>query len=385
MHGSETAVLIAGIPAGDMTLFHRIRFAVGDPAAWIAWATEEGDRSHLIVRDIEMDRARKSARADEISCPADWTPSGGLSGDRAIATAQATAEFLRRGGCSRVVCHRDLPLLFADCLRERGLEVECDRDLGVSDRRAKDEEEIEALRNAQEMTESAIRLACETIASAEAAADGVLHRDGDVLTSERIRSIVDRHLIDRGMQPRPTIVAGGTDGGDCHELGSGQLRTGEPVIIDCFPRDPRTLYNGDCTRTVVHGDVPDAVRDMHAAVVAAKTAAEAAVAPGRTGEEVHKAAIDVIAARGYAAGPADPSRPSDPTMPHGTGHGLGLDVHELPLLDRGGPPLVRGDALTIEPGLYAPGIGGIRVEDLVIVESDGVRRLNHLPMGLDWR
>ena len=385
MHGSETAVLIAGIPAGDMTLFHRIRFAVGDPAAWIAWATEDGDRSHLIVRDIEMDRARKSARADEISCPADWTPPGGLSGDRAVATAQATAEFLHRGGCSRVVCHRDLPLLFADCLKERGLEVECDRELGVSDRRAKDEEEVEALRKAQEITESAIRVACEAIATADAVADGTLHRDGIALTSERVRALIDLHLIERGMQPRPAIVAGGTDGGDCHALGSGPLRTGQPVIIDCFPRDPRTLYNGDCTRTVVHGDVPDAVRDMHAAVVAAKTAAEAAVAPGRTGEEVHKAAIDVIAARGYAAGPADPSRPSDPTMPHGTGHGLGLDVHELPLLDRGGPPLVRGDALTIEPGLYAPGIGGIRVEDLVIVESDGVRRLNHLPMGLDWR
>lgn len=385
MGESSTAVLIAGIPASDMTMYHRIRFAVGDPAAWISRSTADGATSHLIVRDIEMDRARASARADEVSCPADWTPEGGLSGDRAIATAQATAEFLVRHGVVRVEAHRDLPLLFADCLRERGLEVRCDRDLGVEDRRAKDEEEIDALRRAQEATESAIRRACETISNASVAADGVLHHDGAPLTSERVRSLIALSLIERGMAPRPAIVAGGVDGGDCHELGTGPLRTGEPVIIDVFPRDSTTLYNGDCTRTVVHGDVPDAVAAMHAAVVTAKTAAETAVAPGRTGEDVHRATVDVMATRGYAMGPADPERPDVPTMPHGTGHGLGLDVHELPLLDRGGPTLVRGDALTIEPGLYAPAIGGVRVEDLVVVESDGVRRLNTLPMGLDWR
>ncbi len=379
------AVLIAGIPASDMTMYHRIRFSVGDPAAWIGWSEGGVATSHLIVRDIEMDRARSSARADEVSCPADWTPEGGLSGDRAIATGQATAEFLVRRGILRVEAHRDLPLLFADCLRERGIEVDCDRDLGVQDRRAKDEAEIEALTVAQAATESAIRMACETIARADAAADGSLHHDGSPLTSERVRALIDRHLIEGGMATRPAIVAGGPDGGDCHELGSGPLRTGEPIIIDIFPRDPASLYNGDCTRTVVHGEVPDIVSSMHAAVVAAKTAAESTVATGRTGEEIHQAAVDVLAQHGYAMGPADQNHPDVPTMPHGTGHGLGLDVHELPLLDRGGPVLVEGDALTIEPGLYAPGIGGIRVEDLVIVEATGVRRLNTLPMGLDWR
>lgn len=385
MSDQRVAVLIAGIPASDMTMYHRIRFAVGDPASWIGWSEDGTSRSHLIIRDIEMDRARGSARADEVSCPADWTPDGGLSGDRAIATAQATAEYLRRHGFDRVEAHRDLPMLFADCLMERGIEVVCDRDLGVVDRRSKDESEIAALQAAQVATESAMRLACESIARAAAAADGTLHLDGSPLTSERVRAIIDLHLIERGMGPRPSIVAGGVDGGDCHELGSGVLRTSEPVIIDIFPRDLRTLYNGDCTRTVVHGEIPDVVRDMHAAVVAAKEAAEDAVAPGRTGEDVHLAAVDVLAERGYGTGPADRSKPQIPTMPHGTGHGLGLSVHELPLLDRAGPPLVLGDALTIEPGLYAPAIGGIRVEDLVIVEEKGVLRLNTLPVGLDWR
>ena len=195
MHGSETAVLIAGIPASDMTFYHRIRFAVGDPAAWIAWATEDGDRSHLIVRDIEMDRARKSARADEISCPADWTPPGGLSGDRAVATAQATAECLIRDGFETAVVHRNLPMLFADCLQERGISVVCDRDLGIDERRAKAEEEIAALAAAQSATESAMRFACETIAEAVPDGDGVLTLEGESLTSERVRALIDMHLI----------------------------------------------------------------------------------------------------------------------------------------------------------------------------------------------
>ena len=381
----STATVFAGIPAADMSLYRRIRFLVGDPAALIEWDENGERRSTLMVRDIEMARARATARADDVTCPGDFEPTGGLSGDRGIATAQATAEFLIRHGINRAVVHRDLPMLFADCFLERGIEVFCDRDLGIVDRRAKDEEEIDHLRAAQAVTESAMRLACETIARAGADSAGTLLHEGAVLTSEIVRSMIDLHLIRQGFSTRPAIIAGGPAGADCHELGSGPLRTGEPVIIDIFPQDKKTRYNGDCTRTVVHGTISPRLAAMHAAVKAAKSASEAATCAGTTGEAVHEAGIAEIRAHGFGVGLPPEDGADYCGMVHGTGHGLGLEVHEAPLLDFKGPPLVIGDAVTIEPGLYDARLGGIRIEDLVIVTPKGCVNLNTLPEELDWR
>jgi len=378
---AKTARLMAGIPQTNGALYWRIRFSVGDPAAIVELPGE----SILILRDIEMDRARQKARADRVACPADFTPEGGLSGDRETATAQAAAECLRRAGVARVVADRTLPLIFAEMVRRAGIEVQCDLDLGVSGRRAKDPQEVAWLAEAQQTTEAAMEMACRLIARAGTNADGTLMHDGGLLTAERVRAAIDHWLLDRGYANVPAIVAGGPEGGDCHNLGAGPLRTGQPVIVDIFPRNRATNYCGDCTRTVVHGRVPDEVARMHAAVVEAKAAALGAIRAGVTGEAVHRAATDVIARRGYAVGlPSADAPDTYCAMTHGTGHGVGLDVHEPPLLDTGGPALVRGDAGTVEPGLYCKALGGVRVEDLVIVTDSGCDNLGRLPEGLDW-
>ncbi len=387
----SVATLIAGVPAANRSLYHRIRFAAGDPAAVIELPSEHSNwpgRS-LLIRDIEMDRARQHARADRVYCPADFSPEGGLSGDREIATAQATAEFLRGSGVDRVISDRSLPLVYAEMIKRAGLALECDLDLGVLDRRAKDEQEIAFLREAQSVTEGAMRMACELVARAEAGSDGVLRHGGDVLTAERVMSAIDIWLLERGYSNPGSIVAPGPIGADCHERGHGPIHTGEPVIIDIFPQNKRTLYNGDCTRVVVHGEVPDELARMHETVVRAKEAAIAATRAGVAGESVHRAAVEVITGAGYHIGLPEKhgKKGSDPgfcSMVHGTGHGIGLDVHEPPLLDFKGPELVVGDALTIEPGLYCAAIGGVRIEDMVIVTEDGCMNLNSLPEGLSW-
>ncbi len=383
---SNTAILTAGIPALNCTLFHRIRFSVGDPAAIIDLPQADGGHEALlIIRDIEMDRAREHARADRVCCPADFPPEGGLSGDREIATAQATAECLQRASIEKVIADRTLPLIFVHEIERIGIGIECDPDLGVADRRSKDEQEIAWLREAQAATEDAMRMACETIAKAEARDDGALFHEGEPLTAESVRSAVDIFLLLRGYSSPPCIVAGGPEGGDCHNSGTGPLRTGETVIIDIFPRNRQTLYNGDCTRTVVHGDIPETIAKMHAVVVEAKAAAIAAVRAGVTGEDVHNATSEIITSHGYPMGlPPDDAPDSYCGMVHGTGHGVGLEVHELPLLDIGGPELVIGDILTIEPGLYSKAIGGVRVEDMVVVTHSGCENFNTLPETLTW-
>ncbi|HMN96781.1 MAG TPA: Xaa-Pro peptidase family protein [Phycisphaerales bacterium] len=381
--------VIAGPPASNGALYHRIRFSVGDPAALIEIPGADGGapRRVLIIRDIEVDRARRHARADEVHPPADFEPEGGFSADREIATAQALAECLRRRGIAAVRGDRSLALVYAEAIRDAGIAVEYDPDLGVTERRSKDAQEIEWLREAQSVTEGCMAMACGMIARASARRDGTLEHGGDALTSERIRVAIDAFLTERGYANPESIVAGGKLGADCHDRGRGPLRSGELIIVDIFPRNKQTGYHGDCTRTVVHGEIPAEAARMHRTVVEAKSAAIAALRPGTTGDAIHAAATAVIRAEGYGVGlPPLEAGPQWCGMTHGTGHGIGLDVHEPPLLVAGGTALVLGDALTIEPGLYCAAIGGVRVEDLVIVGAEGPINLNRLPEGLDcWR
>jgi Xaa-Pro aminopeptidase len=387
---SDAAMLLAGVPALNKAVFHRVRFAPHDPVSWIRLP---GGRTVMIVRDVELPRARASERADDVDAYEDFTPDEGLSGDRAIRAAQATAECLVRNEVKRVVSDRTLALIYVDELRRRGIEVVCDRELGVLDRRKKDASEIEALQKAQSITEEAIRMACERIASAPVDDEGRLlekDRKGEFLTSERVMTLLDIFLAERQCVSEGHIVSGGLDGADCHEPGSGPLRSGQPIIVDVFPKHLATGYHGDCTRTVVNGRIPDRLARMHSTVAEAKKAALDVTRAGVSGQDVHFAAIEIIQRDGYALGfpPVDAADtvPADfCSMPHGTGHGIGLDLKEPPLLDFGGPELVEGDAVTVEPGLYALDLGGVRLEDLVIVTREGFRNLNRLHEGLGWK
>lgn len=378
---SPLATIRAGVPAIAKAVYHAIRFVAHDPAVYI---TIPGQQSVLIIRDVELERARQLARADRIYTPKDFTPPTGLSGDREIATAQAAAECLRRRGVRRVAGDRSLPLLYVEMLREVGVEVILDPDLSVADRRRKDEQEVEYLRQAQRDTESAIRMACEVVRRARARANGELEHDGEILTAERLKTLIDLHLLKLGYANEDSIVAGGPIGADCHHPGTGVLRTGEPVIIDVFPQNKATLYHGDCTRMTIHGPVPPVVAKMHAIVVEAKQAAERATRAGVSGDSVHRATVEVLKRHGVHIG-FPPAGAADDLIfiPHGTGHGIGLDLKEPPLLDFNGVDLVPGDAVTIEPAVYCRAVGGVRIEDLYIVRDGGCENLNTLPEAID--
>ena len=370
------SLLLAGIPAKNMALFHRCQFAVGDPAAWLELPGE----NVFICRDIEVDRARKNVKAGRVICPADVVSDDQLSGERDIATAQAVAALLRSSGEASVTGDRSLGLVYVKTLRDAGIEVNIDYDLGIADRRSKSAEELEHIKACQAATEAAIAFAGRIIHEASVDNDGILQHDGEPLTSERMFALIEGVLMQHGKASDASmIVAGRPHCGDCHDRGTGPLRTGEPIIVDVFPHDRTTMYWGDCTRTFVHGQPTEALKKMHAAVCEAKEAAIAVVRPGVTGADVHAATVKTLEKHGYRFGkPAG----DEPTMPHGTGHGVGLEVHEAPLLDGKGAALVEGDVLTIEPGLYGARDGGVRVEDMVVVTRDGCVNLNTLSTAL---
>ena len=339
--------------------------------------------SEFIVRDIEMDRATNAVRVDKISCPADYAPATGLSGDRATATAQAVAECLRRASVGSVTTDRSLPFIFAWHIQQAGISLVYSPELGVLERRVKDAQELEYLAAAQQVTEETMLMACQTVAHATANADGVLQHAGAPLTSQRLRKMISVFLLERDFSnPHDSIVATTPHTADCHERGSGPLVTGQAVIIDIFPRSNATHYWGDCTRTVVHGDASDELKKMHAAVVEAKVAATFAARSGVEADNVHQATKSTLELHGYRFERGAIS--DDPILPHGTGHGIGLEVHEPILLDDNGGTLLAGEVFTIEPGLYSRRHGGVRVEDMVVITAGEPRSINKLPEGLCW-
>lgn len=211
----------------------------------------------------------------------------------------------------------------------------------------------------------------------------MLKHQGETLTSEAIRSMAAIEFLKRGFgMSHGAIVATAPHVADCHHSGEGPLFTERPIVIDLFPRDESTRYWGDCTRTVVHGQPSDTVKAMHAAVIEAKAAATAMLVAGRTADAIHQASEDVLLRHGYRSSRGEIT--DQPSIQHGTGHGIGLDLHEPILLDHGGGEVLDGEVFTVEPGLYGRVDGGVRVEDMLVVTSGEARNLNSLPDSLTW-
>jgi Xaa-Pro aminopeptidase len=381
---TKRTTVLAGLASHNATLYHRIRFQVSDSSVIIDFA--DGTSTYL-VRDIEMGRAREIVRADRVACAADFAPQGGLSGDRDTALAQAAAECLRQSGEKVVTVDRTLPYLYAHFMQAAGIAIEYSEDFGVLERRLKDEEEIEHLRHAQKVTGEAMTFACRTIASATPDRHGILQHEGAPLTSERVRAMITAYLLERHFSnAHDSIVVTAPHVADCHHYGTGPLRTGLPVIVDIFPMDNATRYNGDMTRTVVNGMPSDEALKMHAAVAEAKAAGCAALRPGTTGQAVHLATIAVIEKHGFDLIRGDiPQDAPKPFMSHGTGHGIGLEVHEPILLDHGGGEIFENELFTVEPALYSSVHGGVRIEDMALVTRDGHEVISPIHEGLEWK
>ncbi len=329
--------------------------------------------THLLVSGLEYGRAETESRAESVSRYADYDYQYGSSEER----HRMLADFLGAHGVSSVAVPARFPLATADGLREHDLSVEAETDDVLTGIRAvKTDEEIEFIREAQRANENAMGRA-ETLLREATVEDGRLVHDGEPLTSERVRTEIEIALLREGCALDETIVACGADAADPHDRGSGPLEAGEPIVIDIFPRNKDSKYHADMTRTFSVGVPSERAREWYDRTAEAKEAALAVVEPGVTGEEVHDAVCDVYEEAGLPTLRDDPS--SETGFIHSTGHGIGLDVHELPRLAPGGEELKPGHVITVEPGLYDPDVGGIRIEDLVVATDEGYENLTDYP------
>ncbi|MFB6360033.1 MAG: M24 family metallopeptidase [Halobacteriales archaeon] len=336
------------------------------------------DGISLFVKSLEYGRAKTDSDGDAVRRPTEYGVEAYADRD---ADHDALAAFLEEFDAEAVGVPDRFPAGTADALRERGVTVEPDAEGVVADIRAvKSEDEIDEIRAAQRANESAMEAAQALIADATIDGDQLVH-DGEVLTSERVKTVIERELLEHGYALDETIVAGGAQGADPHNRGSGPLPAHTPIVIDVFPRSKATRYHADMTRTFVRGTASEEVRERFELTKEALEAALAAIEPGVTGEAVHNEVCDVYEAAGHPTLRSDES--TETGFFHSTGHGVGLEIHEGPRVGPGGVELEAGHVVTIEPGLYNPEPGGMRLEDLVVVREAGYENLTEYPFTLE--
>ena len=307
-----------------------------------------------------------------------------VGGDRAEAVLEVMARACRSLGVGSAAVPAEFPLSLADRLRADGIEWPstegCSRG-GAGSRVRPSWPGSVAPKTA---AEAGMRARRNCFARPSAAEDGLL-AGGQPVTCERIKEAI-REAVGRAgaIAGETLIVSHGAQTASGHEMGSGPIQAGEPVIIDLWPRDPESACFADMTRTFVVGEAPAELRRYHELTRESLARSLAAVRPGAAGREVHRISCEPYEQAGLPTLLSKrPGQVLEEGFYHSLGHGVGLEVHEAPTLGRWSDELVAGDVVTLEPGCYRPGFGGCRLEDLVVVTEDGAEVLTDFPYELE--
>ncbi len=381
-HGRALLFYADGYKFPDV--YHVTRFLAPDPII----ALEQDGEVVIVANSLEVGRARKESRAREVFNIDDFGGKELSAKDitREELDAEITKRFLDSRGLRRVSVAPYFPLGMAERLQRLGIEIEIDRELSER-RRAKRPDEIAALEVTQRATEDAWVKGVDALKRATVRKDGTLELDGEPFTAERLRAIVESRLLELGCVSEGAIIAPGKQAADPHMIGSGPLRAGEAIVMDIFPQHKTTRYFADMTRTVSKGEPPAEIAKMYEITKRAQDAGIRALRPGITGREVHELVEDIIWEAGYDTLRPGQQREKNGGPPrgfiHGTGHGVGLEIHEPPNVGRSGSsPLAPGDVVTVEPGIYLPELGGVRLEDMLVITESGSRNLTRAPRQL---
>lgn len=354
----------------DADLLYATRFFVPDAFLW--W--DDGKKTHAVLSSLEIDRARRTAYIDKIWSFDDFfSPEEKKRGAVSLIAAVA-----RKQRFSRIEVPGQFPLHIAAALEKRKIRVKPVEGAFFPERERKSADEIRAITQALRLAEDGLRRGIEVLKASKPGRDGILRWGSAKLTSEILRGEIDAAIIKKGGLPSGTIVAGGDQACDPHERGSGFLRANEAIILDVFPRDQKTGYFGDLTRTVVRGRASDRLKHLYATVAEGKKWVMQQMKPGADGMKLHETLVQRFKDKGY---PTEKRNGRWTGFFHGTGHSLGLEIHEAPRFSA--TRFFPGLIMTVEPGLYIPGLGGVRLEDLVVVKKGGIENLTRVPQVLE--
>ena len=281
---------------------------------------------------------------------------------------------LRKLGATQVSVPPAFPVLLSDYLRGGDIKLHVDPDVWAQRRRRKTPWELEGVERAQRAADTAMLTAARMLRDAEPTRDGLLRFEGEILTAELLRIAMEAELLAQGAESQDILVHSGDACLRGHDLGTGPILPDTSCIVDCFPRDRRTGVYSDMTRTFVPGTASPELQKLHADCRAALDIAFESLKPGAA--DAFDKVAEFFESRGH---PTQRSHPGSESLrrgfSHSLGHGVGLEVHEPPRLGRRPDALQPGDVVAVEPGLYFEGIGGVRLEDTVVVTDDGIEHL----------
>ena len=371
-------VMVFGDTLRSPEMRHEVPLMVPDPFLY----AEVGGRRHVVVNSLEH------ARISEIDATLTVHSFEEFGIGEIIASGASRFEAVLRLmvrachdlGVDAAAVPGGFPIELADHLRAAGVAVAADRERFNARRRVKSAAELAGIRRAQDSAEAGMRAAAALLRAAQPG-DGGLDADGEPLTCERVKAAIDAAVSRAGGNLGDgVIVSHGAQTAIGHELGSGHIRSGEAVIIDLWPRDPDTTCFADMTRTFVVGEVPDAIRRFHELTRESLERSRSGLRAGADATEIFGLACEPYEREGI---PTQRTKPAGEMLErgfyHSLGPGVGLEVHEAPVMGRAPDTLVAGDVVTLEPGCYEPGVGGCRLEDLVLFGEDGFETLTDFP------
>jgi len=362
--GADAYIVYASSRDADMR--YLTQFTTSDPFVYFK---RPGEKGVIIISQMEVGRASREATTAVMTRTQAGLPDI-LKKEKD--PYRATAQMIAARVGKRILVPQNFPVALANALGEF-CTVTVDSGTVMAMRAKKTRREIRFLKEVQQVTQTAMGHAISLIRRASVK-KGVLHTDGKPLTSEKIKYAMHSVLLENGCNAIDTIVSCGDDTAIPHMTGTGPLKADKPIVIDLFPVDEKSGYYADMTRTVVKGEPSQEVSEMYTALREAKLRAIDQVKSGISGADLYQDVVDFFKDRGYDADTRG--------FVHNLGHGVGLQIHELPTVGPAGKSLEEGNVITIEPGLYYPGIGGVRLEDIGAVTAKGFDNFTSFPEDL---
>ncbi|MCX6683750.1 MAG: Xaa-Pro peptidase family protein [Methanoregula sp.] len=359
--GADAYVIYASSRDTDMR--YLTHFTSSDPFVFFK---KPGEPGVIIVSQMETGRASREATATVMTRTQAGLP-------EILKTEKdpylATAMMIAGQAGKKILVPPNFPIALANAMSEY-CTILVDSGTVQSMREKKSKNELLLMNNVQKVTEKAMGRAISLIRSASVK-KGILYIDQKPLTSEHVKFSMHSLLLEHGCGAVDTIVSCGEDTAIPHMTGTGPLKSDEPIVIDLFPVEEKSGYYADMTRTVVKGEPSTEIQEMYDVLREAKQLGISRVKAGVSGADIHLAVVDFFKGQGYESNTRG--------FVHNLGHGVGLQVHELPTVGPAGKALVSGNVITIEPGLYYPGIGGVRLEDIGVVTSKGFENFTVFP------
>ena len=372
---AERATLLIAASETDSNLYYATAFIAPDPFIYL----EVKGQRLMVMSDLELDRARSQATVDRVLSYSEYEQRARERGKSSPGTADVVDAVLQEYGIKHLLIPGNFPYTLAQRFQDLGHRLEAGPEPFFERRAIKTKEEVQHIEASQRATEEAVRVAHDALRAATIR-EGTLWLDGDSVTSERIKKLINVELMQRDCVAQHTIVAGGDQACDPHHEGAGPFAMGQSIIFDVFPRSSHTRYFSDMARTVVKGAPSPEMKRLYQTVKDAQENAITKIRDGADGAKIHQDICERFESAGYRTGVVNGRMQG---FFHGTGHGVGLDIHEAPRIGKSGSILQEGQVVTVEPGLYYPGLGAVRIEDMVLVARDGCRNLTNFPKVLE--